>query len=267
MPAPTPISSERLETLLQQRSDLAQRPRATPREVLAKWLDNLGVGVGVGVGAAVLLWLVRAPDSALLAGSGAIGLLAFAVMMAWRGSEDERNDRSSTRNVRRQVAAMQQECNAQVRILRQQLDAAFDEIETLEKALDRITSERNNAILEKKRALEQAQTANTRTFVRASNTEPQVVMDAHEMLRFWFESGGTKWYSRNVANQFGWSDKRHRAAQQLLVDSGVLVINEKRPRVMEESLSAAIHRLNDHMTRVDSVYLPSARAAISEEEY
>lgn len=131
-----------------------------------------------------------------------------------------------------------------------------ERIVELQRALDRMTQERDSAILEKKQAIGQLQSATSRTFVRASNTEVQVVTDAHEMLRHWFGSNETKWFSRATANEFGWSDKRHKTAQQLLVDSGVLVINEKRPRMMVRPLDAAIRAVNDHVARVESVHVP-----------
>lgn len=129
----------------------------------------------------------------------------------------------------------------------------------MQRALDRMTQERDSAVLEKKRALEQLQSATARNFVRASNTDAETIADVHEILRYWFGSSEGKWFSRALANSFGWSDKRHKKAQQLLVDSGVLVVNEKRPRVMAESLNVAIRAVNDHIARVESVYVPDVR--------
>lgn len=250
-----------LDAALGERAEVIARPRPTPREVLAAWLGNFGVGIGGGIAAGVALYVAGAPETALWSGSLLTGATVFAGMMIWYGSQDERADWRNVRRIKRAVKAIEAHHASKAERLQAQLTKALDALDEadateaqLRRALDRMTTERDSAILEKKRALEQAQSANSRTFVRASNTSAQVVSDAHEILRYWFESNGEKWYSRNVANSFGWSDKRHRAAQQLLVDSGVVVINEKRPRVMEATLDEALRSLNDHVARVDSVF-------------
>lgn len=257
-----------LERGLADRLEISARPRPTPRQVFGVWLENIGAGLGVSVFVGVGLFAVQAPESVLWSGAVFSGAAVFGGLMFIRGSSDEYATWKNTRKIRQAWKALEKDYKAKHERMHAQLNRALDEIDVMEiemgelrRALDRMTTERDSAILEKKRALEQAQAANNRNFVRASNTSAQVVTDAHEMLRYWFESKGEKWYSRNVANSFGWSDKRHRAAQQLLVDSGVVVINEKRPRVMEATLDAALRVLNDHVARVDSVYVPDASSA------
>ena len=255
-----------LDAALGERAEVLARPQRTPRQVLGMWMENAGAGVGVGAVAGTAAYFLGAPESVWIGAAVGSSVVVWGALMAVRGSADERAARSSERQVRRAVKALEQSYRGRADRLQAQLTRALDELDDadqveaqLRKALDRMTTERDSAMLEKKRALEQAQSANNRNFVRASNTSAQVVADAHEMLRFWFESNGEKWFSRNVANDFGWSDKRHRAAQKLLVDGGVVVINEKRPRVMEETIDAALRVLNDHVARVDSVYVPDAR--------
>lgn len=255
-----------LERGLADRLEISARPRPTPRQVFGVWLENIGAGLGVSVFVGVGLYTAQAPESVLWSGSLLTGAAAFGVLMFIRGSSDEYAAWKNTRQIRQAWKALGKNYEAKHERMHAQLNRALDEIDLMEvemgelrRALDRMTTERDNAMLEKKRALEQAQSANNRNFVRASNTSAQVVADAHEMLRFWFDSNGEKWFSRNVSNDFGWSDKRHRAAQKLLVDSGVVVINEKRPRVMEATIDAALRVLNDHVARVDSVFVPDAR--------
>ena len=189
MPGPQPLSADRLEHLLQERSEMSQRPRPTPRQVFETWMENFGVGVGAGTAAAVLLWLLRAPDGVLLTGSASVGLLIFAGMMAWRGSLDERSDWRNTRAVRRTVTAMRQEFDGQARTLRRQLDAAFDEIETLERSLDQVTNEKNMALLDLGRERQLAQAGQRQTFVPKEAGQPQDVRDANEMIRHYFDTG------------------------------------------------------------------------------
>ena len=262
----TALPPDALEQALTERSEVVARPQRTPRQVLGMWMENAGAGVGVGAVIGVGLYFAGAPEGVLLSGVAAGSIVVWGALMAWRGSADERAMLLSERKVRKAWKLLERDFDARAQRLQAQLERALDALDEadateaqLRKALDRMTNERDSAMLEKKRALEQAQSANNRNFVRASNTSAQVVADAHEMLRFWFESNGEKWFSRNVSNDFGWSDKRHRAAQKLLVDSGVVVINEKRPRVMEETIDAALRVLNDHVARVDSVYVPDAR--------
>lgn len=267
MPPLTRLDPEQLlERGLADRLEISARPRPTPRQVFGVWLENIGAGLGVSVFVGAGLFAVQVPETVLWSGSLLTGAVAFGVLMFVRGSSDEYAAWKNTRQIRQAWKALEKDYKAKHERMHAQLNRALDEIDAMEaemgelhRALDRMTTERDNAMLEKKRALEQAQSANNRNFVRASNTSAQVVADAHEMLRFWFESNGEKWFSRNAANDFGWSDKRHRAAQKLLVDSGVVVINEKRPRVMEETIDAALRVLNDHVARVDSVYVPDAR--------
>lgn len=267
MPPLTRLDPEQLlERGLADRLEISARPRPTPRQVFGVWLENIGAGLGVSVFVGVGLFAVQVPETVLWSGSLLTGAAAFGALMFVRGSSDEYAAWKNTRQIRQAWKALEKDYKAKHERMHAQLNRALDEIDVMEaemgelhRALDRMTTERDNAMLEKKRALEQAQSANNRNFVRASNTSAQVVADAHEMLRFWFDSNGEKWFSRNAANDFGWSDKRHRAAQKLLVDSGVVVINEKRPRVMEETIDAALRLLNDHVARVDSVYVPDAR--------
>lgn len=274
MPVMTRLDPEQLlERGLADRLEISARPRPTPRQVFGVWLENIGAGLGVGVFVWVGLYTVQAPDAVLWSGSLLTGAAAFGVLMFIRGSSDEYATWKNTRQVRQAWKALEKDYKAKHERMYAQLNRALDEIDVMEvemgelrRALSRMTNERDSAMLEKKRALEHAQSANNRNFVRASNTSAQVVSDAHEMLRFWFESNGEKWFSRNVSNDFGWSDKRHRAAQKLLVDSGVVVINEKRPRVMERTMDAALGVLNDHITRVDSVFIPDSRQASSDED-
>lgn len=252
---PQPLSADRLEHLLQERNEMQQRSRPTPREVFAAWLGNFGVGMGVGVAVVVLLWVLRAPDGVLLSGSAGLGLLTFAGMMSWRGSLDERSDWRNTRAIRRQVTALRQECAAQVRVLRQQLDAAFDEIETLERSLDQMAHERDMALLDLGRERKQAEQNTRRTFVRPEDPTPQDVKDAHEMLRFYFDTG--RHLSRRRAQEDKrWSAERWKAAQALLVRAGVLAVNETQPQMLAQTLGEAFGKLNTYLVHARSQQPP-----------
>jgi len=259
--APKPLSAERLESLLQERGDMAARPRQTPREVFAKWLDNFGVGAGVGVATGVLLWAIGAPDPLLMSAPPAVGLATWGGMMAWRGSLDERSDWRNVRNVRRTVTAARSEYDAQVRTLRRQLDAAFDEIETLERSLDQVGRERDMALLDLGRERQIAAQSKRTTFVRAEDPTPQDVKDAQEMVRHYFGTG-SHLSRRKAADDKRWPSERHAAAQGLLVRAGVVAVNGKQPAMLAQTLDEALSKLSTHMVHAHSQQPPvmAARA-------
>jgi len=250
----------------------AQRDAAKPAPITSAHVGaQLAQAAIAGAGAALLvgggMWLLGAPLEPLLNTALTAGVLVLGAGLAVRAFPA---DRMATfrriQQVQRFVVEAEFRKREAYRAIERLEAEHADKVTELQRALDRMTAERDNAILEKKRAVDQLQAETARNFVRASNTEAQTVMDAHEILRFWFDSSEAKWFSRAVANSFGWSDKRHKAAQQLLVDSGVVVINEKRPRVMVRPLDAAIRSLNDHVARVESVYISNVRPAVWEEE-
>lgn len=259
MPTPQPLSADRLEHLLQERSEMQARPRMTPREVFAKWLDNFGVGLGGGIAVAVLLWVLRAPANLLLTGSVGVGLLTFALMMAWRGSLDERSDWRNTRSVRRHVSAMRREYDSQVRTLRQQLDMAFDEIETLERSLDQTAQEKNIALLDLGRERALAAQSQRSTFVRAEAPTPQDVRDAQEMIHHYFST--RQHLSRRRAQEDKrWSAERHAAAQGLLLRAGVVAVNATQPVMLAQTLGEALGKLNTYLVHARSQQPPVTAA-------
>ena len=260
MPTPAPLSGDRLEALLQQRSEMQARPRPTPRQVVATWMENFGVGVGAGVGVGVLLYLLRAPDGVLATGSLSAGLLTFAGMMAWRGSLDERSDWRNARAVRRTVAAMRAECDGQVRILRQQLDAAFDEIETLERSLDQVANERNMAQADLGRERTIAAQGRRSTWTPPEAPAPQDEQDAREMIQHYFAAGNHLSRRRAIEDK-RWSAERWKAAQGLLVRAGVLAVNATQPVMLSETLAEALGKFNAYMLRARARQQPPIVAA------
>lgn len=254
-----PITPDRLEALLHQREEMAARPRQTPREVLASWMGNLGVGVGVTLGAGVLLWALRAPEGALLSVSAGVGALAFALMMVWRGAIDEASDWRNVRAVRREMGAIRSEAAAQVRTLRAQLDAAFDEIEALERSLDQVAHERDLALLDLGREREIASQNTRRTFVPADAPAPQDAKDAGEMIRYFFDTG--QHLSRRKAQEAKrWPAERHAAAQGLLVRAGVLAVNATQPAMLCPTPAEALGKLNTYLLHVRSQQPPVTAA-------
>jgi len=229
----------------------AVRPERVPAGDVAAQAALLGGGAMFVAGGVV--WLLQMPWDYAAQICGLSFLFTTGVAVWWIMPTDKRETAGRFRRVV-QTADMERAKKVLAYQAIQRLEAKNAE---LQQALTRAIQERDTATVEKRQAFEQAQAANNPRFVRSSNTKAYA--DAVEMLRYWAQSDGERWYSRAMANSQGWADKRHKAAQQLLVDSGVLVINEKRPRVMVESFDIAMRQLGEYVERVDSVSVPDTR--------
>lgn len=257
--APRQLTTDALETLLHERSEMSARPRLTPREVMARWLDNLGAGVGVGVVVAVPLVVFGAVDAATVAAPAA-GLLTFAVLMAWRGSQDERDEWRNPRAVRRIVSAMRAEYESQAKIMHVKLEAAFDEIEALERSLDRMTHDRDVAVSELTRERLAAQSSGRSTFVAPVEVTPQEVSDATEMTRWRYQFN--RHLSRRVAEDTKqWSQPRWEAAKTVLEDAGVIVITNG-VTTYPPTLDEAMQRLGSYLLQARAMSVPAINKVV-----
>lgn len=260
MSAPTPLTQDRLDALLHERAEMTARPRSTPREVLAKWLDNFGVGVGASVATGVGMWLLHAPDTAMAGTAGAAGLATFAAMMVWRGMIDEASDWRNVRSVRRIVSATQRDYATQTRTMRTRLDAAYDEIEALERSLDRMTHERDVAVAELTRERHTAQTNARSTFVPAVEVTPQELADATEMVRWRYQF--SRHLSRRVAEDTKqWTQPRWEAAKTVLEDAGVITITNG-VTTYPATLDEAMQRLGAYMIQARRMSVPAVNRAV-----
>jgi hypothetical protein len=246
-----PIPVEQLETLLDRRAEQQQRPRATPREVLAVWMGNAGAGVGAalltGVGcsvAGVVLW----PTGVQVA--GAVGGVVFGAAMVWRALTDEATAQLSNRRVRRLVSQIEAEKAAQVAKLTRQLGAAFDAIETLEGELDRITRQRDAALSDARTARQGAS-----NYVAPVKVNPQELTDAEAMIRHRFDAGQP--LSLSVAKeQRKWTQPRWQAALDLLVAAGVVYVQGTRQRYVHDTLGEAMSELHTYMMQARAHEMP-----------
>lgn len=246
-----PIPVEQLETLLDRRAEQQQRPRATPREVLAVWMGNAGAGVGAalltGVGcsvAGVVLW----PTGVQVA--GAVGGVVFGAAMVWRALTDEATAQLSNRRVRRLVNQIEAEKAAQVAKLTRQLGAAFDAIETLEGELDRITRQRDAALSDARTARQGAS-----NYVAPVKVDPQELTDAEAMIRHRFDAGQP--LSLGVAKeQRKWTQPRWQAALDLLVAAGVVYVQGTRQRYVHDTLGEAMSELHTYMMQARAHEMP-----------
>ena len=154
---------------------------------------------------------------------------------------------------------------------RAQLEAAFDEIEALERSLQQVAHERDLARLDLGRERRLAQQAGRHTFVQAEApephdaSEPHDAKDAAEMIRHYFAT--REHLSRRRAKMDkGWSADRHAAAQSLLVRAGVLAVNATQPVMLAQTLDEALGKLSTHLIHARSQQPPVMAAARSYED-
>lgn len=237
-----------IDELIQQRTEAARRPRPTMGEVLAQWVQNAGGGVGVGGVVGVSLWVAGAPEAWFWQGSIAAGIVAFCGLMAWRAGLDEMMDARRVVQAKRQMEQRVAAAEAQTKAARRQLEVAFDEIEALEKSVDRLTYERDQALTEASRQREAVANRQRATFTPATNTAPNAINDAYEMVHYRFDHN--RYLSRRRAEEErGWTQERHREAQQLLLDAGIAEINGTQPRMTVATLDEALTTLGSFIVR------------------
>lgn len=222
-------AEDAIEQHLAERLEITQRPRETPRQVLGGWLGNAGVGIGAAVVAGIALGWLGAPESVLLSGAGTVGGVVFGGMMIWRGSIDERADARNVRRIKQALAQMERRHATAVERLQtaaavkeRQLQAAFGEIVTLEKALDAMQRERDRAVYDLVRERNAAASGGRSTYVPPIAPAPAEVADATAMLLHRYESG-EHLSKRAAAAKRGWSERRWQAALDELVKAGVAV--------------------------------------------
>ena len=254
-----------LERALGERAEVAVRPQRTPRQVLGMWMENAGAGIGVGAIAGVGLYFLGAPDSVWLGGTAGTSIVVWGLLMAARGSADERAVRSSERQVRRAMKAVEQSYHGHTARLQAQLDRALDALDEadateaqLRRSLDTMTRERDIAIYDLTREREQAaqRTTGRNSFVAPVELAPQDIRDATEMIRYRYDTGDH--LSRRKAESVKkWTQTRWDAAKTHLDQARVIsIINgvTEYPETMDEALQTfAAYMLQAHQLSVPTI--------------
>jgi hypothetical protein len=234
-----------LDELIRDQQAADRRPRPTPREVLAGWQNNAGAGIGAAVIVGIGGYVVVLPDWPLWA--MAAGGVVFGVLMVAHGGIDEALAVPKLIKLRRYRDDLQRDARAQVTTAERERDLAFREIVELENAVQRLTFERDNALLEVQRVRNQRPAPTARqTYTSAAATQPQEVIDATAIIQHWFSR--REWLSRRVATDPAgsrkWSERRHDAAVKLLSGAGLVVTGNAGGKVMAASEAEALGRLN-----------------------
>lgn len=254
-----------LDAALGERAEVIARPQRTPRQVLGMWMENAGAGIGVGAVAGVGLYALGAPESAWIGGAAGTSIVVWGLLMALRGSADERAARSSERQVRRAVKALEQSYQGRAERLQAQLNKALDALDEadqveaqLRRALDTMTRERDMAIYNLTRAREETAQRGTgrSTFVAPVELAPQDIRDATEMIRYYYDT--KEHLSRRKAESLKkWTQTRWDAAKTHLDRARVIsIVNgvTEYPDTLDEALQTfAAYMLQAHQLSVPTI--------------
>jgi len=235
-----------LDAALGERAEVIARPQRTPRQVLGMWMENAGAGVGVGAVAGVGLYFLNAPESVWIGGAAGSSIVVWGLLMALRGSADERAARSSERQIRRSIKALEQSYQGRLDRTAAQLTRALDALDEadateaqLRRSLDEMARQRDRAVYDLAREREQAGQRNGRsTFVAPAELAPQDIRDATEMIRFRYDTG-EHLSRRKAVDTKGWSERQWDAAKVHLDAAGVIRIikgQTEYPQTLDEAL-------------------------------
>lgn len=237
-----------LDAALGERAEVVARPQRTPRQVLGMWMENAGAGIGVGAVAGVGLYVLGAPESVWIGGAAGSSIVVWGLLMAIRGSADERAARSSERQVRRAIKALEQSYQGRAQRLQAQLERALDALDEadateaqLRKSLDEMARQRDRAVYDLTREREVAgQRGNGRSaFVAPVELAPEDVRDATALIMHYYEAGEHLSRRKAVENR-RWSERQWDAAKKHLDAAGVIRIikgQTEYPQTLDEALA------------------------------
>ncbi len=183
--------------------------------------------------------------------------------MALRGSADERAARSSERQVRRAVKALEQSYRDRAERMRAQLASALDALDEadateaqLRRSLDEMARQRDRAVYDLAREREQAGQRNGRsTFVAPAELAPQDIRDATEMIRFRYDTG-EHLSRRKAADAKGWSERQWDAAKANL-DAAAVIRIIKGQTEYPQTLDEALGIFGEYMLHVRNLSVPT----------
>lgn len=213
-----------------------------------------GIGVAI-VTAAVLFWL-QAPEETLLLAPILLGACVFGALLLIRAIPWEWvfTVKTAVRN-QRMIAAAQGRENEAYRRIRglvaehaaelesiQQINAA--QVQALQRALDRMTAERDQAKLELERFRNMARPGR-QTYVTAERQLSEEERDARKILDRWYGAllDRDRWTPRrNAPTVLGISEGRHTKAVEYMERAGIVVGQ----RVLPATLDQALQQLSDY---------------------
>lgn len=213
-------------------------------------------GIGVAVLTAAVLFWFQAPEETLLIVPLLLGLSVFGALLLIRAIPWEWvfTVKTAVRSQRMIAAAQARENEAYKRIRQlildqevqaeQQRGAYAAQLQALQRALDRMTLERDQARLELERFRNMAKPGR-QTFVARERAQSQEERDARQILDRWFNAlpGAKRWTPRRDATTvLGYSEERWRKAVGFLERAGIVVGQA----VVVASLDVALAQLSDY---------------------
>lgn len=237
-----------LEDLIADASARASRPRLVPREVLAQALQNLLAGVGAGSATWAVMAYTAAPWS--IETGLVVAISVAGGLMVWRGMADEIYDMRKLNTIKRTAERLATDATQRANVAEKRLEAALDALDDLERAMLQTQRDLDAERILRAQLQERVASMPRRTNYTTARAEPepQDARDAREILRRWYQGGD--YMSRPKAIEVGWTQQRHTAAQRLLRDAQILLVNEKQARIVPATLDDATKLLSDHLIRI-----------------
>ncbi len=230
----------------------AKPPRTTAGDVAVQTLKALAAGVGASMLVGGALWLLAAPPDII---GNAAATTAVIVSGAVLLVQAVPSDKLLTVRRIQQVQAVVIDAEFRKR-------KAYEVIEKLEaqhaeagREWQRAMAElRNENKVLRAENLRYKEAGKTPTFVTSSRVTEEIVKDAQVIIEHWYstlrpnvrgEMVG-EWWSRPKAVAAGWTKTRHKEACNLLIDVGIVVVNEKLPSILPTftDAGAALYRLH-----------------------
>lgn len=234
--------------------DPAARPAPTVDTVAAKWRDNLGMWIGVTTGLIALRvlgqmllaavgivetsWPARDAFLMWLAGSFFAGMLAFAVLMAWRSALDER-ERQGQFN----------EMAADIADLEEILIERDERIADLERRLANTVQDlHERMILQQTLTTQRAANFTPSVASVTEPTDPTVYRNARTLVeracRNQPFSKGAICGDGNKPGLLGWTQGEWREAHQFCQDAGIFRVVGRSTELLVDDLNTALSVLD-----------------------
>lgn len=269
---PRELSRDELADYIRQAERNVSRPQPAP--VSRHFAESAMAGVGAALLFGVVPLVAGAPWSAAMQIGLTAGALALGTGLVLRIVPGDK-----MQTLRRLQAVQRTVVEAEFR--KRQAYQAIERLEAehaaqaaqLQHALAELRNQ-NRALQAELRRHQEAR--RSRNFVTRSKLAGEA--EAAKILEHWFATLRTdsrgrvrgEWWSRNKATAAGWSQSTHAAAVDLLVEAGIVGMNEKLPFVLErfDSLDAALFALNKYCS--ESAAEPDIQprqAIMSSEEY
>lgn len=266
----TPIEIGDFETV-------SAKHAAKPVSVRTVFALCFAAGLGTAIVIFAVLLGIGAAEETLLAVPALLGLAVAGTLLVIRAIPWEWifTARNAWRN-QQMIAKAQARENEAYRRIRQlvwdhetelqriQKDAA-DQVAALQRALDRVTLERDTAKLELQRMINMNRPGGRQTFVTRERAQTQDEKDARQILDRWFNAlpGAKRWTPRREATTvLGFSEERWRKAVAFLERSGIVVGQE----VVIKTLDIALAQLSDYATASSQQPIDVAPLDWAEEE-